>query len=257
MRIKKIFFFWIVSLGIFIFPSRTHSQGNASGYAVTVPVEGENILDGHILCSGGRSFVLCARPYQASMYGVVTDEPAVALQARGEEGQEVRLILRNGNAHVLVTSEGGSIKKGDEITSSALAGFGQKADKNGFVLGIALEDFEATQGQGKIIVALDIRASSAAEGGRGDLLRLIRQGIAAPLAEPLSALRYLLAVLMVIISFALGFIYFGRVARTGIEALGRNPLAAKVIQISIIFHIAITVVIVLIGLAVAYLILTL
>ena len=62
---------------------------------------------------------------------------------------------------------------------------------------------------------------------------------------------------MILISFSLGFIYFGRVAKTGIEAMGRNPMAGKMIQLSVLFNIIVTVIIVLIGLAIAYLILIL
>jgi F0F1-type ATP synthase membrane subunit c/vacuolar-type H+-ATPase subunit K len=62
---------------------------------------------------------------------------------------------------------------------------------------------------------------------------------------------------MVIISFTLGMIYFGRASRTGIEAVGRNPLAKRVIQLTIFLNIVLTIVIVMVGLAIAYLILIL
>ena len=58
-------------------------------------------------------------------------------------------------------------------------------------------------------------------------------------------------------SFVMGFVYFGRVARSGIEAIGRNPLASRIIQFNVILHILISIVIVLVGLAIAYLILIL
>jgi F0F1-type ATP synthase membrane subunit c/vacuolar-type H+-ATPase subunit K len=73
----------------------------------------------------------------------------------------------------------------------------------------------------------------------------------------LASLRYLLAFLIAIIAFVLGFIYFGRVVRVGIEAIGRNPLARRMIQITMLFNILITIVIVLAGLLIAYLILVL
>jgi len=54
----------------------------------------------------------------------------------------------------------------------------------------------------------------------------------------------------------LGFVAFGRVAGRGVEALGRNPLAARVIQLGIFLNVFITVAIIAAGILVAILILT-
>ena len=62
---------------------------------------------------------------------------------------------------------------------------------------------------------------------------------------------------MVLIAFTLGMIYFGRSSRAGIEAIGRNPLAKRVIQFTVFMNIVLTIVIVIVGLAIAYLILIL
>jgi hypothetical protein len=72
---------------------------------------------------------------------------------------------------------------------------------------------------------------------------------------PLESLRYLLAFIIAIVSFGLGFLYFGRVIKTGVEAIGRNPLASRTIQATIFVNIVITIVIVGTGLALAALIL--
>jgi F0F1-type ATP synthase membrane subunit c/vacuolar-type H+-ATPase subunit K len=70
-------------------------------------------------------------------------------------------------------------------------------------------------------------------------------------------LRYLTAALMVILGFVLGFVYFGRIAKAGVEAIGRNPLSSKTIEFGLILHILLTIVIVGAGLGIGYLILTL
>jgi len=85
----------------------------------------------------------------------------------------------------------------------------------------------------------------------------LREGMSAPIFEPLDSLRYLLAALILLLSFVLGFAYFGRVSRTGIEAIGRNPMASRMIQISILMHILITTVIIILGFGMAYIILIL
>jgi F0F1-type ATP synthase membrane subunit c/vacuolar-type H+-ATPase subunit K len=64
-------------------------------------------------------------------------------------------------------------------------------------------------------------------------------------------------VLIVLLSFVLGLVYFGRASRAGIEAIGRNPLAKRAIQMSIVMYVALSIVIILVGLAIAYLILIL
>ncbi len=50
---------------------------------------------------------------------------------------------------------------------------------------------------------------------------------------------------------------FGRTAAKGVEAMGRNPSASKIISLGIIFNVGIVVVIVLAGLSVAFMILRL
>jgi F-type H+-transporting ATPase subunit c len=66
------------------------------------------------------------------------------------------------------------------------------------------------------------------------LIAVAKQSASAPFFEPLASLRYILATFVVILSFALGFIYFGRVAHAGVEAIGRNPEAASKIQTAMI-----------------------
>jgi F0F1-type ATP synthase membrane subunit c/vacuolar-type H+-ATPase subunit K len=63
--------------------------------------------------------------------------------------------------------------------------------------------------------------------------------------------------IVVLGSMILGFLSFGRAAAKGVEALGRNPAASRIIHLGIIFNVAIVVAIALAGLAVAFLILRL
>ena len=169
------------------------------------------------------------------------------------------MILTSGKAIVKVTSVNGNISVGDFITSSTTAGVGQRADINGFVLGTALEAFSSDDPNtvGEIIVSINIFPATTLSDARTNLVNLARRGLSAPIISPLASLRYLLAFAIAVLAFALGFAYFGRVARTGIEAIGRNPLARRMIQLSIILNIFITIVIILVGLALAFFILIL
>ncbi len=247
-----------------LFPTSVFSQAGSSSVAISLPIASDGVQDGNIVCANDTSIegaleglVLCTLPYDPSIHGVVSDSPAVVLESEGDPN--TRPVVSTGAANVLVSSENGNIVPGDHITSSETPGVGQKATNNGYVLGVALEGYESDSGDatGLIQVAINIHPAAGLSGPRSDLIQILRQGISAPLFEPLAALRYILAALMILVSFTLGFVYFGRVAKTGIEALGRNPMASRMIQLTVLFNIAITIVIVLIGLAIAYLVLIL
>lgn len=233
------------------------SQATSSGLAITIPISGDNIQEGHIICSGEAGFKLCDTPFTPQMYGVVSNNPAIALEADSDE--QTKLVVSSGTTKVKVSAKNGNISKGQLITSSNDPGIGQLADRNGYVLGTALDSYEPANAEdiGEIVIAIKVQPAAGISAARSDLLQVIRQGIEAPLFEPLASLRYVLAALIILLAFTLGFVYFGRVARTGIEAIGRNPLASKMIQFSVVLHVLITIAIVLVGLAMAYLILIL
>lgn len=254
--LPKIFI--AILLASLLVPKSVRSQADSSGMAISFPIEGE-AESGNIICSKPEGFVRCDRPFDPNMFGVISDKPATALEAAGTQGDTTRLVLTSGLVRVKVSGINGAISEGDFITSSEIPGLGQLADRNGYVLGASLDDFEADgqDDRGEVLVALNIHPAAGLAGPRSDLINVIRQGVSAPLFEPLAAFRYILAALMILIAFSLGFIYFGRVAKTGIEAMGRNPMAARMIQLSVLINIVITIIIVLIGLAIAYLILIL
>lgn len=255
---KKAKIFTIIFL-LFLATGDVSAQSNSQGLAISLPIVGEGVESGHVICASDTGFILCVLPYDPQLTGVVNDNPSLALDAEGTEGDTTRLVLQDGVAAVIVSGMAGGISEGDFVTTSEIPGVAQVADRNGYVLGAALEAFSpaSPEDTGTILVALNIHPAAGLSGARSDLLQALRQGLTAPVFEPLSSLRYILAALMILIAFSLGFIYFGRVAKTGIEAMGRNPMAGKMIQLSVLFNIVITIVIVLIGLAIAYLILIL
>lgn len=249
--VSALIFVFLLSFS-FLFVNNVFAQVLTSGITVSVPIEGE-ALDGDIVCLIDGKYKSCSLEYSTELFGVVNDFPAASFEVSGEEG--VRHVLSSGISKVRVSNSNGEIKEGDFITSSSKAGIGQRADRNGYVLGSALEDFNAENGE--ILIALNIHPAAGISTTRSNLVQVLREGLSVPLFEPLAALRYILAALIILIAFTLGFVYFGRVAKSGVEAIGRNPLAGRQIQISVLLHIFITIVIVLVGLGVAYLILIL
>ena len=252
---KAAIFFVVTLLFIYLSIVPVLAQDLNEGVANSLPVQNEDAVDGDIVASSEAGFVLSTTPYDPLMYGVISDNPAVAIENTTLE--KGRLVMVTGITRVWVSAKNGAIKEGDFITSSETPGVGQKADKSGYILGIAREAYAPANPEdiGKIQVSLSIRFNSSVN-PRTDLIETVKLGIAAPFLTPLGSLRYLLAALITVASFILAFASFGRVAKTGVEALGRNPLASRIIQITVIINVLLTVSILFVGLFIAFLILT-
>lgn len=106
---------------------------NISSIAISIPITGD-IKDGNIVCSDQNGYSLCNKEYQPSIYGVVTLNPSVSINNVATGMYQVSTV---GTVNVLVSGKNGNIKKGDLITTSTDSGVGEKATKNGFVLGSA------------------------------------------------------------------------------------------------------------------------
>ncbi|KKU02758.1 MAG: hypothetical protein UY06_C0044G0003 [Candidatus Amesbacteria bacterium GW2011_GWA2_47_70] len=233
-------------------PVRAQSVGQ--GVAVAISVTGE-VVDGDVVCSYVGEIKRCNTAYDGNIYGVYVAEPALALENLSLTN--AKTIATSGKAYVRVNEAGGQIKKGDYVTSSAIPGVGQKAAKSGYVIGTALEDADAGA-DSKIMVAIGAKqAFVTLQNKGGNLLETIKDAILAPTLTPLASLRYVLAATIASAAFILGFWYFGRVAKSGVEAVGRNPLAGRLIQFNVILNLLLTVLIMGSGLLIAYLILVL
>jgi F0F1-type ATP synthase membrane subunit c/vacuolar-type H+-ATPase subunit K len=234
----------------------TYAQELSTGIAKKVSVIEMSAFDGAIVCTKSGGFGLCNIEYSPSMFGVVSDNPAAYFDIAPVENG--RLVLSDGVVKVKITNSNGSIRKGDFVTSSLTPGIAQKATENGYVLGMALAD-AVTQSNGDINVsiAINIHPEAQLSNTRSNLVAVLRDASKAPILEPLASFRYLLAAILVVISFTLGFVYFGRMANTGVEAIGRNPLAEKQIRINVILHVIVTLLIIGVGLFTAYLVLLL
>ena len=229
----------------------------SSGTGLSLSIVGDDALDGQIVASSPEGYVITGIPYDSNLYGVVTDTPAISME--DIDDPTTRLVTRTGTTYVLVSNANGEIKKNDFITSSRTPGVGQRADRNGMILGIAQENFNSSGSNdaGKILVAINPHYNASFLDSRLNLLELLRTAADPSTLTPLTSLRYLMAAGIVLISFGFGFIYFGRVAGNGVEALGRNPLASRTIQLSLLFNLGLMIAIMLIGLTIGYFILTL
>ena len=232
-----------------------------TGVAISVPVVDKDIQDGDIIASTEQGYKLANYAYQPSIYGVHTNNPALFLE-NGDTTLNIGItypVITSGKAYVRVSTVNGGIKRNDFITSSDIKGAGQKASANGYVLGTALEDYTESDNKkvGKILVYINPHFNAAFIAVRENLIQSLKNIAASPTLAPLTTFRYILAAIIAVGSFIIGFIHFGRIVKTGIVALGRNPLAGVFIQVGVLMNIVLTIGIVLAGLGVSYLILAL
>jgi F0F1-type ATP synthase membrane subunit c/vacuolar-type H+-ATPase subunit K len=250
----------IVIIGIFIdslLPARSVYAQEDSVIAVSVEVLNEDVEEGMIVSLVDGSYVLSTREYDSRIFGVVVFNPSLSLQDTNLEN--FQYVATSGEAPVRVSGANGNIKAGDYITSSNIAGIGQRVDTNGYVVGIALEDytFESPNDVILMYAYIDTGPVVLERGLDRNIFELLRSGFRVPFLTPLTAFRYILAALVSLVAFLIGFSSFGRISGSSIEALGRNPLASKSIRSTVILNFLFTLGVVLIGLAISYLILSL
>jgi len=260
MKLKALFLTLVLGLYFsFCLASTISAKDLTLGVATTVPINDSNINDGSIVSSSSQGFTLTKRPYDMSIVGVVALNAAISLEGTSLSDKVKRYpIVSSGTTGILVSTINGPIAKGDHIASSSIPGVGMRATKSGFVVAAAQENFTSKNPKElKRMQAVVIMRHSAPRATlQRNLFDVANLSAIAWTEEPLTVFRYLMAGIVILLSFFLGFVAFGRVAGRGVEALGRNPLAARVIELGIALNVFITVVIIAAGILVAILILT-
>jgi hypothetical protein len=248
---------FLLVLGTVLFPVSIYAQNNSAGTAVSILIINKDVKDGNIIASTPKGYGLTATAYDSNVYGVYTESPAIYLQNTSD--QQAKPVMTSGKAEALVSSINGNIKKNDFITTSTIAGIGQKATRNGMILGTALQDYSSKdqKASGKILVAINPHFIASFEDNKTNVLEVLRNASDPTTLTQATSLRYVLAAGIVLIAFGIGFVFFGRITSQGVEALGRNPLASRMIQISLIFNLIIMIIIVAAGLGLGYMILIL
>ncbi len=227
------------------------------GVARMVDVKVKDVKDGSIISSSDTGNVLSNIPYDAQVMGVVSRDAGIILNNSATENGVP--VISVGTVYVLVASKEGPIKKGDLIATSEIPGVGVKAVKDGYVLGTALEDYGSSNPTqpGLIAVEFNLHYFNAKPTFPGSLTDIFKFALLPTKDGPTPLFKYIVAALVVIASFVLAFMTFGRTAAKGVEALGRNPSASRIIHLGIMFNVGIVVIIVAAGMTVSFLILRL
>ncbi len=117
------------------------NPGDAADLAEWVPFSGKEPLPGElarIIEVEDLKVERTLKENDKNLAGIISTKPQITLGTPSE--QSVRLAL-TGRVPAVVTSLGGSIKRGDPITSSSVEGTGQKQLESGIIVGKALEEF--------------------------------------------------------------------------------------------------------------------
>ncbi|MGE5042197.1 MAG: hypothetical protein ACM3IJ_04825 [Candidatus Levyibacteriota bacterium] len=233
-------------------------QGAATlGVARIVETAEKNPQDGSILTDTPKGAALSSLAYDPQVVGVVSRDAAIILNSSGSTTGVP--IISNGTVYILVSSRDGNIKKGDLLTTSTIPGVAVRAKKDGYVLGSALEDYSNSNPKqiDKIAAELNLHYFNSKPTILGTLSDVFKVALLPTKDSPTPVFKYIAAASVVVASFVLAFMTFGRTAAKGVEALGRNPAASKIIHLGIIINVTIVGIIVLAGLVVAFLILRL
>jgi hypothetical protein len=102
---------------------------------------------------GGKA-IKADLPYASTLLGVVSDTAAFVGNARETDATDSARIIVGliGQMNVNVSTVSGTIKAGDLLTSSSIAGIAQKATRPGMTLGIAMEDIPVSTSAARVFV---------------------------------------------------------------------------------------------------------
>ncbi|HVA96344.1 MAG TPA: hypothetical protein VND99_01695 [Candidatus Acidoferrales bacterium] len=241
---------------IFIYSPPVYAQILSSGDAIGIQIQGK-VVNGDIITTATNGYKLANSPYDPQIFGVVSINPA--LYFKDTTAKNDVPVVSSGNVMVLVSSQNGNISAGDFITSSTTPGVGEKVTDNGYVLGRAEQSYASNDPKktGLILVTLQPHFAQVTNNIIHNGFSALTFGFNAAFTSPLGVIRYFIAGLITLSSFFFGFRFFARASNRGVEAIGRNPLAKQAILLSVFINTAITVSIMLFGVAISYLILVL
>lgn len=247
--------FYVLFFTLYISPVR--AQINSIGIATYLEVTGNKIEDSSIVVVTKKGYALSSIPYEPNIVGVVNLNPAISLKT--DKQKRGFPVITAGSAYAKVNGTNGAIKIGDSITTSAVPGTAMRSSESGFVLGEALADAVFTKSNDTKIIEVAINPHYVQLNNQlsNSLFDIFKLSKIAAYEKPSKALQYILATAIILISFGSGFLIFSKVISKGIEALGRNPLAGRMIQLSIVFNVLLIVIIIVIGTGLAYLVIRL
>jgi hypothetical protein len=257
----------IVPLG-----SQTHAQ-NSDGQAIaqgfSISGNKSDFVAGALVSTkkgNERTVELATLDNSARLAGVVSNKPLVAL---GDGSPQTQVVI-SGAISVVVSDINGSIRAGDKITASPVAGIGMLANSSDQVVGTAQGDFDTSSAKtqtisdttgkqreihiGRVPLLIGISFYQAPSSG---YIPPFVQGLANNIAgRPVSLMRILVCSILLLLAFVITAALLYTSIRSGIISIGRNPLAAGAIRRGLIQICAAVFLILALVLLASYIILT-
>lgn len=261
-----------VSLPVF---AEGYGGGSVQGYSADSPLDNGTIVQ--LTGKESNRVKISTQSELQNMFGVTVDrnQLSVTLSNGGLENEV--FVAASGTYNVLVSTQGGPIATGDYVTLSSINGVAMKAgteektifgranapfDGKGVTLGDStLKDAAGktikTVALGQVPVTIDIKKNPNEKSTKveaPDWLKRVGQAIAEKEVSPIRI--YLsLGITAVSIIAAIAILYSG--VRSGIIAIGRNPMTKKSIFRALLEIILTSILILIIGLFAVYLLLKL
>jgi hypothetical protein len=181
------------------------------------------------------------------IHGVVVGANDTAVLISNEK--EKVFVATNGRFPVLVSDQGGDIKVGDYITASAISGVGMKSNERvAIVVGKSTEAFSSKNGN-IVVGTAKIKDSSGKERvvkisritvdlgiGRNPLQKTdeslpaaLKRASELIAGKPVSPIRVYMSLLILVVSAAIAGSLTYSAVRSGLIAIGRNPLGKRAI----------------------------
>lgn len=206
---------------------------------------------------------------------VAANDAALTLAPQNVKQQQV-YVATYGRYKTLVSTQNGPIKTGDYITISSIAGIGMKAGiDQSVILGKASGNFSGTSNVegtvdikddkghsakvaiGRIPVSLEVAHNPLASKATDYVPSFLAKTAVTIAGKPVSAARiYLGAITLLVSAMVTGSILYSGV-KSGMTAIGRNPLSRKSIIRSLIQTVTAGLIIFVVGIFAVYLLLKL
>jgi hypothetical protein len=260
----KLWGFVLASIGtVFVLLSQSSASAIARGYQTS----DSGLQTGMVVAlsvdgSSGSSVERASQDSSNRVVGIVTTLNNSLVTVSSSTAKV--LVESEGQTDAYVSDINGKVNQGDLLILSPLKGILMKSgDAPATVIGIAADDASATvpysyqeEGQAKETQIAKIKINLNHQGGGNAgvlpsdsaLARLGRSLVGKDVGEA----RVLIAlILFIIVLIAEGGIIYGAVS-SAITALGRNPLAGKIIRNELLRVVAIALIVLLVGLAAVY-----
>lgn len=209
----------------------------SQGYKAAGPLPAGSIVS---LAPDSKDTVEATSTQNASrMLGVVVDQKL----PNATEG-EVQ-VATTGNVPMLVSTVSGEIKAGDRIGPSPLAGVGAKAASGSRAIGVAQSDFaqasagsvgqdvKTADGQTRRVfvgaISVVIEPAKADSGNTEFVPDSAQNFINALAGKPVAPTRVILAAALVALTLVFVSIMVSSAVRSGMTAIGRNPLTKQTV----------------------------